>query len=124
MRTNSDLTASDILGGAGLTATASSNDLANPYGKGVKVVFDVTAGTSLSLVLTIEGKDPASGKYYTILTGASVTGAATNVYTVYPGVTTASNVAVSNVIPRTWRVTVTASNTNAGAYTVGASVIV
>ena len=37
------------------------------------------------LQAAIQGKDAASGKYYTLLVGAAVTTISTNVYTVYPG---------------------------------------
>jgi hypothetical protein len=74
-----------------------------------------------SVTLSVEGKDQVSGKYYTILTGAAVTTNSTNVYRVYPGLTAAANATVSDILPETFRITVTHNNANAATYTVGAS---
>ncbi len=106
------------------TTIQTSADQTNYNGRGVKVVLDMTTVGTGSVTLEIDGKDPVSGKYYAILTGAAVTTNVTNIYTVYPGVTVAANAAVSDALPRTWRVKVTANNANPATYSVGASVIV
>lgn len=104
--------------GAAIMHTAASTgttgvDIANTSHKGVKVVVDVTAisGTSPTLVVTIEGKDAASGKYYTLLASASLTATGTTVYTVYPGVAVTANVSASDVLPKTFRVRSTIGGT-------------
>lgn len=119
-RGNVDATA---LASAARTTTTSSSDLTNYNGRGVHVVLDMTAVGTGSVTLAIEGKDAVSGKYYAILTGAAVTTNSTNRYTVYPGATVAANVSASDVIPRVWRVTVTANNANSATYSVGTSTI-
>ena len=107
---------------AARTATVSSADITNLGGLGVTVVLDVTASASTpSVVLTIEGKDTLSGKYYNILTSAEVTGASTNVYRVFPGLTASPNLIVSSLIPKIFRVTVTHSDTDSITYSVGYS---
>lgn len=73
-----------------------------------------------SLVLTISGINPATGVAYTLLTGAAVTSISTNVYRIYPGLTPAANATVSDVLPKTWTVTVTAANTSSATYSVAA----
>lgn len=113
-----------LITAVGATTTQNSADQLNVNGRGVKVVLDMTAAGTGSVTLTVQGKDPASGKYYTILTGAAVAAVSTNVYTVYPGAAAVANVSVNDVLPRTWRVVVTAGNANPTTYTVGASVIV
>jgi len=108
---------------SGVTTTQTGADQTNYNGRGVKVVLDMTSVGTGNVTLSIQGKDATSSKYFTMLTGAAVSTNSTNVYTVYPGVTVAANAAVSDILPRTWRVVVTANNANATTYTVGACVI-
>lgn len=120
LRGNIDFTVFNVTAG---TTTQTSSDFTNYNGLGVKVVLDVTSAGTGSVTLAIQGKDIASGKYYTILTGAAVTTNSTNVYTVHPGITATSNVSAADVLPRTWHIVVTANNTNSCTYTVGASTL-
>ena len=108
----------------GATTTQTTPDLTNLVGRGVKAVLDVTAIGTGSITLTLQGKDLASGKYYTLLSGAAVITNGTNVYELYPGIASVTNVAANTALPRTWRVVVTANNANAASYTVGTSVLV
>lgn len=101
------------------TTTQTSSDISATAGQGVVVVFDVTAGSTLSLVLTIQRKDVASGKYVTVLTSATVTGVSTNTYKVYPGLTAATNLTVNDIITGTFRVVVTTGNATSATYSVG-----
>ena len=116
----SDLT---LITATGATTTQTGVDQSNANGRGVKVVLDTTVIGTGSATVTIQGKDIASGKYYTLLAGAAVTTNTTTVYTVYPGVAASANVAASDILPRTWRAIATANNANAATYTVGASVL-
>ena len=75
------------------------------------------------MVPTIEGYDEVSGQWVTLLTGAAITGTGTTTLTLYPGVTVSANVAVSDVLPRTWRVTMTAADADSLTYSVGANLI-
>lgn len=113
-----------IFASAARTATVNGADLTNRAGRGVKIVIDATAASATpSVVFTVQGKDPTSGKYYTILVSAAVTGVSTTVLTVYPGATVAANLAVSDVIPRTWRVIATHGDADSITYSVGYSII-
>jgi hypothetical protein len=92
------------------------DDLTNKSHRGVAVVVDITAESGThALVVKIQGKCELSGKYYDILASASLTAVGTTVLRVYPGIAAASNVAASDLLPRTWRValdhTKTASST-------------
>lgn len=91
--------------------------------QGIAVVLDVTVPGTGSVTLSIQGKDPASGKYYTLLAGAAVTTATTNLYTVHPLVANVANVSASALLPRKFRVLVTANNANAMTYSVGATLL-
>ena len=106
---------------AAAAATYTSDDQLNENSKGVRVFFDVTTATAASVVLTIQAKDPVSGKYVDLLSSAAVTSTGTTAYTVYPGVTVASNVALSAPLGRTWRVKVVVSD-NAGTAAVTGTV--
>ena len=108
---------------SGVTTTQTGADQTNYNGRGAVVVLDMTTVGTGSVTLSVQGKDVASGKYYTIITGAAVVTNSTNVYRIYPGLTAVANTTVSDILPRTWRVVVTANNANATTYTVGASVI-
>lgn len=88
--------------------TVNGADQSNPSCRGVKVVVDISAqGGTPTTTVKIQGKDKASGKYFDLLTSAALGAVATTVLTLYPGVTTAANVAVSDVLPDTWRVIAT-----------------
>ena len=115
-------TAATLITAVGVTTTQTSDDQTNLNGSLVTVVLDMTTVGTGSVTLSIQGKDPASGKYYTLLSGAAVTTNSTNVYAVYPGAPATANVSANAVLPKTWRVQVVAGNANATSYTVGASV--
>lgn len=106
-----------ILASASRTTTQTSGDFTNDHCRGVKVIVDITSAGTGSITPKIQGKS-ASGVYYDLLTSAALTSAATTVLTVYPGATASANVSASDVLPRTWRVVVTANNANAMTYTV------
>jgi hypothetical protein len=113
-----------LLASSARTTTQTVADQTNYNARGVIVTLDVTSASSGSITLEIDYKDPVSGKYIALLTGAAVTGTGTTQYTVYPGITAATNVAASMILPRTWRVVVTANNSNSMTYSVGASLVV
>jgi hypothetical protein len=119
-RGNIDTTVFTLTGQA--TAVLSSADQINYNGRGIQVFLNITAATAANIALTIQGKDVASGTYYPLLVTANVaTGGV--LYTVYPGVTVAANVAVSQCLPRTWRIVANVTATSVTA-TIGASVLI
>lgn len=91
---------------AAASAGTNSADQVNQSARGVKVVVDITAitGTTPTLTVTIRGKDPVSGKYFTLLASAALNAVATTVLTVYPGATASANVTANDNLPKTWRV--------------------
>lgn len=114
-----------IFGSTARTATTNGDDQINDGGKGLHCVIDCTAdpGTA-SVTFTIQGKDVVSGKYYTILASAAITGVGTTVLRVYPGLTAAGNTVANDVLPRVWRVIATHADAESMTYSVGASVII
>lgn len=109
--------------------THNSQDFDNLNHRGVQLVVDITAeeagNSTHTIVVTIQGKDPASGKYYTLLQSASLTGTGTTLLTVHPSVVASANVAASHVLPRTWRVLVTHTPDGASnmTYSIGANLL-
>lgn len=113
-----------VLTGTAVGATQTGADLQNTSHRGVKVVFDVTAVVGVgSFTVTIQGKDQASGKYYTLLAGAAVTTAVTNVYTVFPGAPATANVSANDQLPKTFRVIATYNSGTSSTFTVGVTLL-
>ncbi len=105
--------------------TINSADQTNYNGRGAQVVFDMTVATTTSVVINLQGKDLASGKYYNILSSAAITTAVTTQLTAYPGAPVTANISTPQPLPRVWRVqAVITGGTSAATATVGASVIV
>jgi hypothetical protein len=78
-----------------------------PGNRGLKAILNVTAVPGVDTVqLVIEGKDPVSGVYFTVLQAAARAGAGTDVLTVYPGITVTANVSAADLLPDTYRVRV------------------
>lgn len=113
-----------------LTAASTSGSTAdniNSTVRGIILVVDVTSitGTTPSVVVTVQGKDETSGKYYTLLASAALTAAGTTVLTVYPGVAAVANSSANLPLPRVWRVIYTVAGTApAVTATVGANLII
>lgn len=108
-----------LLASGARTTTQTSADIITYGCKAIDVIIDITAGTTPALTVTIDGKDPASGKYYNLLTSASLASSATTVLRVGPGLTVAANLAANYYLPRTIRIVVTAGNANSITYSVG-----
>lgn len=115
-RTAVDVT---LLASGARTTTQNGVDTTNYGWSGIQVTLDMTVVGTGSVTLSIQGKDVASGKYYTLLAGAAVTTNVTNTYTVYPGITATANVSASIALPRVFRIVVTANNANSATYSVG-----
>jgi hypothetical protein len=100
------------------TANPEATDQINHNGRGIHVILNVTGITGTpSIVLKIEGKS-ASGIYYTLLEGAAITAAGTHVYKIMPWATPVANEAAADLLPRTWRITVTHTNADSITYSV------
>lgn len=112
-----------LLPSASRAVTTPSPAQINDARKGCHVTVDITvnAGAAGSITATIEGQDPASLKWYTILASAALTAVGTTVLRVYPGLVAAANLVANDIIPRAWRVNVVANNANPVTYSVGAS---
>jgi len=105
-------------------ASLDAPDQRNKLQRGMILVFDITAVPGGDTVLlTIEGKDPISGEYYTILAGAAQVAQATLVMRVYPALVAIANLTANDILPDTWRPTVTHSGAGSFEYSVAASYV-
>jgi hypothetical protein len=115
-RNNLDVT---LLASAGRTTTQTSADIVTYNLGAIKVILDMTTVGTGSVTLTINEKDPASGKYILLLSGAAVVTNVTNEYTVDPVVPAVANVTAQKRVPRTIQIVVTANNANSAVYSCG-----
>lgn len=102
------------------TSFLGDDNLKSAGNRGIKAFLDVTAAPGADTVqLIVEIKDRVSGKYVQVLAGAARANTGTDVLTVYPGVTPAANVSVSDVIPDFYRVRVAHSAGSNFTYSIG-----
>jgi hypothetical protein len=110
-----------------LPSVARTADANSEYVRGVagaQVIIDVTAITATpSVTPSIVGFDPVSGKEYTILAGAAITGTGTTVLTVFPGATAAANSAANNYLPDQWRVKMAHADGDSITYSVSVNTL-
>lgn len=112
----------EVLPSVARIATISSPDIPNIGANGVHIVIDVTDVTATpSVVPTVEGKDPLSGKYYTLLTGAAITATGTTILKVFPSATAVANLAANDFVPSKFRVTMTHGDADSITYSIGAN---
>lgn len=114
----------ELLASAARTASVNSADFVNYNAKGLHVIIDVTAITDTpSITVTIEGKDEVSGKYYTLLTSAAIVATGTTILRIYPGLTAAANTIANDILPRTFRVSVTNADADSITYSVAGNLV-
>lgn len=103
------------------TASTNSNDQNNANCRGITIFINATAVTG-TLTVTLQGKDPFSNVYYTLLASAAIAINSNVQMTVYPGVLAVTNLAANVPLPSTWRV-VAAIATGPVTATIGAVLI-
>lgn len=116
----------DIAALVAASASGNSADIDNPLGNGIRLTLNIGAitGSGASIVVTLQGKDPTSGQYYTILASAAKTATGVTALTVFPAAPATANVSANDFLPRTFRVSWTiAGTTPAITATIGASVV-
>ena len=84
------------------------------------IIVNVSARTGGSITPSIEGYDPASASWYTILTGTAMSTVSQQVLQVGPNFAATANASVNTMLPPTWRVTLTSASANLTA-SVGAN---
>lgn len=121
-RGNNEVT---VLPSAARTVTTNSADFTNYNNTGLHLVINVSAITATpSITPTIQGKDPISGTYYTVLTGLPITTTGINIIKVYPGISAVVNASASDILPRTWRLNMAHADADSITYSVAGVLIV
>lgn len=116
--------AKTLFASAARTASVNSDDQLNKGHRGVHLIIDATAAVDTpSVVFTLQGKDVASGKYYTILASAAITGTGTTVLRVFDGATAAANTVANDILPPIWRLSIAAGDADSLTYSVGVSLL-
>ena len=88
------------------------------------LIIDVTATAATpSVVFTIKGVDPLSGKTWDILASAAVTSTGTTVLRVSPHLTASANLIAKDVVPAHFTVTAVHADADSITYSVAAQVV-
>lgn len=106
------------------SANGNSPDFDNLYSGGAHFYVNVTQanGTTPSLIIRIQEKDPVSGTYSTLLQSAAIIAPGFQRLTVAPGATVTANVSANDFIGRTWRIVwIISGTTPSFTATIGAS---
>lgn len=110
-----------VLPSAARTATIVSPILSATEVIASTFVIDVTATSATpSITAKIEGKDPVSGAFWTILEDAALTATGTTFLQVGKDITAAANVAANQFLPDEYRVTVTHADADSITYSISA----
>lgn len=114
-----------VLASATRSADNTSKEFFNPDHVGLDLIIDVTAvpGTD-TVTVTIQGQDPASGKWYDILASTALSAVDTTVLRVYPGLNETANESENSILPVVWRVSVAHSAATDFDYSIGANLAV
>ena len=106
------------------TATPSNVEISDRYVKGIQVVINVTASAATpSVVPTIDGHDPLSDTWYTLLTGAAITGTGATVLRVHPELLAATNLTAQDFLPAKYRIVMTHGDGDSITYTVNVNTV-
>lgn len=121
-RGNTDLT---LLANGIRNANTASADTINYNSRGMHVLFNITVVPGVDTITpVVEGLDPVSGNYYTLLQGPAIVSTGLTVLKLYPGIVPIANGAASDILPRVFRLNVTHSGAGNFTYSAGASLIV
>ena len=109
-----------LLASAARTTAQTSAEFSAEEAFSSDFVFNVTLdpGTA-SVTPSIQGKDPLSGSFYTILTGAAVAATGITVMRVGPTIIAAANVAANAMLPEVFRVAVAVADAESLTYSFG-----
>lgn len=111
-----------LINAVSATTTQFSADQTNTNYRGLILVCNISGIVGGTIAVSVQGKDPVSGNYYTLFTGAAVATAILTTYQVYPGSIPAVST-YNGPLPYAWRVMVTAVNALPVTYTVSATLI-
>jgi hypothetical protein len=112
----------EVYASAARTASPDTQELEVAGYRGIHLTIDATAATgSPSVVVSILGVDRLSGKTYTLVASAAITGTGTTVLKVAPGLTAAANLTVSDLLPPVIRIAPVHTGSDSITYSIGAA---
>lgn len=96
-----------------VTASSNGDDMDNMSSDTAHVIINITTltGTTPTATFTVQGKDEASGTYYTLLASTVLNATGQTVLRIGPGLTAAANLVANDIIPKTFRVILTTGGT-------------
>lgn len=98
-------TGKEILASAARTSTTVSGDISNPHARGGHIIVDVSdIVDDPTMIMFVQGKDPVSGNYYSILQTIIINVVDTYLFKVYPGITDVPGYATPDILPDVFRV--------------------
>lgn len=114
-----------VLASGARTATPDTYEYEVAGYRGLTLVIDATAATATpSVVVTVLGVDRASAKTWTLLASAAITGTGTTVLRIAPGLTAATNLVASDVLPPVIRIQSVHGDADSLTYSIGVSLSV
>lgn len=115
----------EVYASAARTADPDTIELEVAGYRGIHLVIDCTAATgSPSVVVSILGVDRVSGKTYSLLASAAITGTGTTVLKVGPGLAVSANASANDLLPPVIRIVPDHTGTDSITYSIGASLCV
>lgn len=111
-----------VLPSAARTTDTTSDQFIVGRARGLVVVIDITAGTTLSIVFNIRAVYPVSGKTAVLLASTSQTGVGTTTLRIHPELTASANLIAKDMCPGVFEVFADVSNANSATYSVEAIV--
>ena len=103
------------------SSTFNSSAFTNETFRGAHFIVKVSAYTSGSYAVNIQGYNPTSDEWYTILAGSPIASNGDTVLKVYPGIGVVANGSASDFLPYIWRVQLIGASTPSMTISVGAN---
>jgi hypothetical protein len=103
--------------------TITSDEFNNNGATSIQLYINITgaSGTTPTLAISLQGQDPLSGTWFTLLTSASLTGVTSVLQNVGPGLPVTANISANTLLPTTFRLScVTGGGGPSFTYSVGA----
>jgi hypothetical protein len=91
-------------------ATTTTGNFKNKLHRGLHLVINVTSVPGVDTVTPkIQGYNPNTGLWYTLLTGTAISTTGINVLKIYPGISASANASASDFLPEIWNLVMTHS---------------
>ena len=116
----------ELVASAARIASGQSAEFLNNDHKGIQLNINRSAvsGTTPTLVVKLQGKDPVSGTWYDILATGTINNTGHQTLTIFPGAPATANVSGNAFLPAMYRIDWTIGGTTPSfTFSVGASLM-